>query len=332
MRPQDIKYSNLPLGVSLALAEIILMLVIAGLVKLTASQISIVTALAARYLFCLPLLLMVGFRLHGMATLRPSRPRPLAIRILVGLLGLGFYFAALDHIALAKVTAIGQTATLFVTLLAPFLLAERIGWRRWTACMIGFIGTVILIEPGTSDWNPLGVAYAVLATIFGSLVLIMLRRIGQHESPVTSAIWYNGVGAFIFVSYQLMFDLPLPQASGDMLILVGLGVVASLQQIALAASHRFAPASTLAPLRYLSIPLGMGCDVFRRIDHRTICGRQRHRDRGIHLHCLSRAGCRQSRCCTYPVRQIARHIPCATPPSAPCPWNCAAAHPPDGRI
>ena len=261
MRPLDIKYSNLPLGVSLTLAEIILLLVIAGLVKLTASQISIMTALAARYLFCLPLLLMVGFQLHGMATLRPSRPRPLAIRVLVGLLGLGFYFAALDHIALAKVTAIGQTSTLFVTLLATFLLAERIRWRRWTACMIGFAGTVILIEPGTSDWNPLGVAYAVLATIFGSLVLIMLRLIGQHESPVTSAIWYNGVGAVIFVSYQLMFNLPLPQASGDMLILVGLGVVASLQQIALAASHRFAPASTLAPLRYLSIPLGMGAGV-----------------------------------------------------------------------
>ena len=74
MRPQDIKYSNLPLGVSLTLAEIILLLVIAGLVKLTAPQISIMTALAARYLFCLPLLLMVGIHLHGMATLRPSRP------------------------------------------------------------------------------------------------------------------------------------------------------------------------------------------------------------------------------------------------------------------
>ncbi|MBU74151.1 MAG: hypothetical protein CMM73_00365 [Rhodospirillaceae bacterium] len=261
MRPQDIKYSNLPLGVSLALAEIIFMLVIAGLVKLTASQISIMTALAARYLFCLPLLLAVGFRLHGIGTFRASRPRPLAIRILVGLLGLSFYFAALDHISLAKVTAIGQTATLFVTLLAPFLLAEKIGWRRWTACLIGFAGTVILIEPGASDWNALGVAYAVLATIFGSLVLIMLRRIGQYESPVTSAIWYNGAGAIIFVSYQLIFDLPLPQTSGDMLILVGLGLVASLQQIALSASHRFAPASMLASLRYLSIPVGMGAGV-----------------------------------------------------------------------
>ena len=258
MRPQDIKYSNLPLGVSLALSEIIFMLVIAGLVKLTASQISIMTALAARYLFCLPLLLMVGFWLYGIGTLRPSRPRPLAIRILTGLLGLGFYFAALNHISLAKVTAIGQTATLFVTLLAPFLLAEKIGWRRWTACLIGFAGTVILIEPGASDWNPLGVGYAVLATIFGSLALIMLRRIGQHESPVTSAIWHNGVGAIIFVSYQLIFDLPLPHANGDILILVVLGLVASLQQIALAASHRFAPATMLASLRYLSIPLGMG--------------------------------------------------------------------------
>ena len=258
MRSQDIKYSNLPLGVSLALSEIIFMLVIAGLVKLTASQISIMTALAARYLFCLPLLLMVGFWLYGIGTLRPSRPRPLAIRILAGLLGLSFYFAALEYISLAKVTAIGQTSTLFVTLLAPFLLAEKIGWRRWTACLIGFAGTVILIEPGASEWNPLGVGYAVLATIFGSLVLIMLRRIGQHESPVTSAIWYNGVGAIIFVSYQLIFDLPLPHASGDRLILVVLGLVASLQQIALAASHRFAPASMLASLRYLSIPLGMG--------------------------------------------------------------------------
>ena len=118
-----------------------------------------------------------------------------------------------------------------------------------------------------------------------------------------------------------------------MLILVGLGVVASLQQIALAASHRFAPANTLAPLRYLSIPLGMGAgDVFRRIDHRTICGRQRHRDRGIHLHCYRERVVGSRQCYTYTVRQIARHIPCATPPSAPCPWNCAAAHPPDGRI
>ena len=199
--------------------------------------------------------------------------------------------------------------------------------------MIGFIGTVILIEPGTSDWNPLGVAYAVLATIFGSLVLIMLRRIGQHESPVTSAIWYNGVGAFIFVSYQLMFDLPLPQASGDMLILLGLG---GCQPAADCPCRQpsFRPGKHAGPaaLSQHSAWHGGRCDVFRRIDHRTICGRQRHRDRGIHLHCLSRAGCRQSRCCTYTVRQIARHIPCATPPSAPCPWNCAAAHPPDGRI
>ena len=89
----------------------------------------------------------------------------------------------------------------------------------------------------------------------------MLRRIGEYESPVTSAIWYNGAGAIIFVSYQLIFDLPLPQTSGDVLILVGLGLVASLQQIALSASHRFAPASMLASLRYLSIPVGMGAGV-----------------------------------------------------------------------
>ena len=257
MRPQDVKFSNLPLGVSLAMAEVVLLLVIAGLVKLTAADVSVITALVARYLFCLPILLIVGIRLHGANAITVARPRPLAIRILVGLLGLGFYFAALDHIALAKVTAIGQTATLFVTLLAPFLLAEQIGWRRWSACILGFAGTVILIEPGTSGWNPLGTVLALAAAVFGSLVLIMLRRIGQYESPVTSAIWYNGTGAVLFISLQLALDLPLPDAGRDKLILVALGVIASMQQIALSTSHRFAPASTLATLRYLSIPLGM---------------------------------------------------------------------------
>ncbi len=257
MRPQDVKYSNLPLGVSLAMAEVVLLLVIAGLVKLTAADVSVITALVARYLFCLPILLIVGIRVHGANAITVARPRPLAIRILVGLLGLGFYFAALDHIAFAKVTAIGQTATLFVTLLAPFLLAEQIGWRRWSACILGFAGTVILIEPGTSGWNPLGTVLALAAAVFGSLVLIMLRRIGQYESPVTSAIWYNGTGAALFISLQLALDLPLPDAGRDTLILVALGVIASMQQIALSTSHRFAPASKLATLRYLSIPLGM---------------------------------------------------------------------------
>jgi drug/metabolite transporter (DMT)-like permease len=93
--------------------------------------------------------------------------------------------------------------------------------------------------------------------MFGSLVLIMLRRIGQYESPVTSAIWYNGTGAVLFVALQLAFDLPLPDVGRDVLALVALGVIASVQQIALSTSHRFAPASTLATLRYLSIPLGM---------------------------------------------------------------------------
>ena len=91
---------------------------------------------------------MVGIHLRNVATLRPSRPQPLAI---------AFWWvsdlvlpAALDHIALAKVTAIGQTSTLFVTLLAPFLQPKN-RMAAVTARMIGFAGTVILIEPGTSD-------------------------------------------------------------------------------------------------------------------------------------------------------------------------------------
>ena len=59
--------------------------------------------------------------------------------------------------SLAKVTTLFQTLTLFITFLAPFLLGERAGWRRWTAVIVGFGGAIMVISPGADGWSPMGV-------------------------------------------------------------------------------------------------------------------------------------------------------------------------------
>ena len=85
----------------------------------------------------------------------------------------------------------------------------------------------------------------------------MSYNIGQHDSPASTAVWYNGIGAIIFALLVSVQGLSLPTASSDLMILTLIGVLSSFQQFFIAFSHRVAPASALAPLRYLSIPVGI---------------------------------------------------------------------------
>ena len=248
---------NVPLGVSFALSEIMLMVVISIMVKLVSPQIDTITVLLFRYALCLPLLLAAAIWQHGRTAFAITAPGTLGVRIVAGLLSLSFFYAALDLMSLAKVTVLFQTVTLFVTLLAPFLLGERTGWRRWAAVVIGFAGTVILLGPDASGWNRQGVMFALGAPFFGAIMLIMLRRLGQRDSPVSTSLWYNGVGCGVFLFLVIAFDATFPRLGEDILILVCIGVLSSFQQFFLSFSHSLARASLLAPLRYLSIPMGI---------------------------------------------------------------------------
>ena len=248
---------NVPLGVSFALSEIMLMVVISIMVKLVSPQIDTITVLLFRYALCLPLLLAAAVWQHGRTAFAITAPGTLGVRIVAGLLSLSFFYAALDLMSLAKVTVLFQTVTLFVTLLAPFLLGERTGWRRWAAVVIGFAGTVILLGPDAAGWNRQGVMFALGAPFFGAIMLIMLRRLGQRDSPVSTSLWYNGVGCAVFLFLVIAFDATFPRLREDIFILVCIGVLSSFQQFFLSVSHSLARASLLAPLRYLSIPMGI---------------------------------------------------------------------------
>ena len=261
MRTGDGGLTNLPLGVSVALGEITMMVVVSALVKLVSDDIATTTILLFRYALCLPLLLVTAVWQRGRSALSITKPRTLSLRITTGLISLACFYAALDLMPLSLVTVLFQTLTLFVTLLAPMMLGERVGWRRWTAVIVGFGGTMLLLNPAAGGWTLTGILLGLGSPFFGALMMITLRRLGRHDSPATTAVWHNGMGAIIFAVIMIAVGAPLPTGRADMALLIAIGVLSSFQQFGLAFSHKLVPASILAPLHYLSIPMGIGAGI-----------------------------------------------------------------------
>lgn len=258
--PED-KYQNLSLGLTIALAEIVLMIGISVMVKQLSSDLSTVAILMFRYIFCLPLLVFTAVLERGRKALFVSQFKALIMRIAAGLASLSCFYAALDILSLAKVTVLLQMITVFITFLAPFLLGEYIGKRRWLAVLFGFGGVFILLNPGPSEWSFVGFILGLGAPFFGAVMMIMLRKLGQSDNPASTAIWYNVTGAILFTIIFWWQGEFFPNSSFDLMILFMVGVLSSFQQYFIAFSHRLAPASFLAPFRYLSVPIGIAAGV-----------------------------------------------------------------------
>ena len=252
---------NLPLGVTLSIGEVLFTVAIAAMVKLIANDISVFMILFFRYLLCIPLLLLTATFQRGAAAFRVQAKAKLALRSAMGLGSFGCLFAALQTIELSKMTALLQTIPIFVTLLAPILLGETVGWRRRMAVLIGFVGAVLIVDPTHADWFNQGVLLGIASPFFGALMLLTLRRLGQTDHPSTTALWYNIIGAAVFFGVCLSLDIPMPNSENIVLILCIIGVMSSFQQFFLAHSYKLAPASVLAPLRYLSVLFGVGASV-----------------------------------------------------------------------
>lgn len=260
---------NIPLGISLSIGEVMFTVIIAAFVKFISNDTSVFIILFFRYLFCLPLLLITATVQRGKAALQILEKGKLALRSLFGLASFGFLFAALETIELSKMTALLQTIPIFVTMLAPILIGESVGWRRRSAVLVGFLGVYLIISPSGEGWYNLGTLFGILSPFFGALMLLTLRSLGKTDHPATTAVWYNASGAIVFLIFCLVLDVKWPSSEIVFLVMISIGVMSSFQQFCLANSYKLAPASLLAPLRYLSVPAGVGISIVFFNEHIT---------------------------------------------------------------
>ena len=242
--------SNKPLGITLSLLEVICTIIIASLVKLIAGDLSVLMVLFFRYLFCIPLLMITAIQQRKYNALKINSKFGLIIRTLTGIGSFGCLFAALQFIDLSLMTILLQTMPLFVVLLAPIIIKEFVGWFRSFLALFGFIGVMLILNPIEKDWINFGIVLGIFSPFFGAVMTIFVRRLGKTDHPATTALWYNMFAALIFLLVCLIFEIKWPDFNQTLIILTVIGLVSSLQQICLAYSLKFAPASLLAPLRY----------------------------------------------------------------------------------
>jgi S-adenosylmethionine uptake transporter len=187
---------------------------------------------------------------HWRHIFRMSRPRLVLLRATFGVLGglCGVY--AFTTLPLAEAYALIFLAPVFTTLLSIPILGEEVGWRRWAAVGLGFLGVLLVVKPGFRELH-LGHLAAALAAVFGAGAMIALRILGPTEKRITLlAVIYT---AAVVVNGVLMipgFHMPAPRDFA----LAGLaGLVGGLGQISMLAATRLSPASRIAPAQYSQI-------------------------------------------------------------------------------
>ena len=230
---------------------------IVAIIKYFSSDVSLSVVLMFRYLFCLPILLLVGLRIGGVKYFKIKNKKVMSLRSVAGLLGLFFWYLSVIHLDISKALALSQVMPIFICILSILFLGEKVGVFRWTAILLGLSGAIIIINPDSKNWYSVGLLYIFLGTLFASIMFVALRRLGMTENPVATAFWYNLFGSTIFSIYCIS-ALTLNNISLKIwIMLIIIGLMASAQQIFMALSHTFASASSLAPVHYTTIPIGV---------------------------------------------------------------------------
>ena len=256
------KKSEISLGIFFSIAEVICTITIASIVKFIAVELSVFMVLFFRYLFCIPLLLITSIYQRKSKAFYVVSKLTLAIRILTGLGSFGCLFAALQFIDLSLMTTLLQTMPLFVALLAPIVIKEVVGWYRKITALVGFIGVLLVLKPFSEEWTNFGVMLGVLSPFFGALMTIYVRKLSLTDHPTTTALWYNIIGTIVFLFICLFNQTEFPNNNALIMFLVLIGIMSSFQQFFLAYSLKMAPVSLLAPLRYISVPIGIVVGIY----------------------------------------------------------------------
>jgi len=182
-------------------------------------------------------------------------PTGLGLHLARGVLAMGAMFCGLTaiiYIPLADATAIGMAEVLIATAFAALVLREPVGWRRWTASGVGFLGVVIMIRPFGAGFDAFALV-ALAGSVCGAASMIALRLGSGHDTTVTVLFWQGLVVALLSAPVAALHWVA-PTLS-DMLILLAMGLIFTAGIWLLTAAIRLGRASAVAPLGYLRLVL-----------------------------------------------------------------------------
>ncbi len=220
------------------------------LVKWLSPRFSVMQIVFFRSFFAfLPIGLQI-VREGGRAALRTNHLRGHITRALFGFFSLMGFIYAFGRMPLADVVAIGFSAPIFITALSVPLLGESVGIRRWSAVVVGFIGVLVMVRPGSGIFGQLALVVLGATALYG-LAMIFIRRLGRTESTGAITFYYT-LTCSILGAASLPFVWVTPDVT-DAVLLITVGLIGGCGQLLVTAAFRNGPAAVIAPFDYASI-------------------------------------------------------------------------------
>ena len=221
-----------------------------GMAKYLSSDLHFLQVVWGRYFFMILISLPLTYLFFKKYLVKPKNISIQFIRSIFLFLSTVLFFYAISITSMAKALALAFVSPLIVTLLSSFLLKEKVGFHRWTAVIVGFIGALIIIQPGFIKIN-----FATLAALGTGIAyafyIISTRKLSSIDNPLLTLI-FTGLFGAIIISLIVPYYWINPNFNQWLLMIV-LAVVGTFGHFCLILSLNYAEASKLSPLAYFEI-------------------------------------------------------------------------------
>ena len=237
-------------AITFSLLGWMLLPVMDGFAKYLSADLPVLQITWARYFFTVAFTFPVMFFFYNKQLVWSDKPKLQILRGLILFCANICFFYSISIISLAKALTLAFVAPLIVTAFSPILLGEKVGLRRWTAVIIGFIGSLVVIRPGYLEINLASLAALGTGIMYG-FYLIITRKLSTSDNPLLTLLLTGLVGGVI-ASFIVPFIWVKPTLN-QWSMMAGIGVVACIGHLFLILSLKYADASKLAPLGYTEI-------------------------------------------------------------------------------
>ena len=182
-------------------------------------------------------------------------------RTVLHIFGIGAMFTALQYLPLADAVAIAFVMPFIMLLLGKYVLGEEVGGRRLIACIVGFVGTLLVVQPSFAEVGWPALLPLVVALNF-SFFMLITRKIAKETNPIGLQAVSGVMAVCIMVPLLAIttssgidaFTLMVPSAF-EWAMLWAIGALGTMAHLLMTWSLRYAPSATLAPMQYLEIPI-----------------------------------------------------------------------------
>lgn len=259
------------LGIAFMLAFCILAPMGDAIAKLLGDTIPLIQLLFVRFIAQMVLLWPIIW-LSGIPVKMPRRLFWLmVVRTLLHMIGIGAMFTSLRFLPLADAVAIAFVMPFIMLLLGKYFLSELVGKHRIWACVVGFIGTLLVVQPSFANVGAPALLPLLVAVVF-ALFMLVTRAVAkevdamnlQAQSGIIATV-ILGIALFVFRGTEVEALQIVAPTQTEWLWLVAIGTFGTVAHLFMTWSLRYAPSATLAPMQYLEIPIAtiIGYFMFR---------------------------------------------------------------------